>query len=88
MVLLLYCNKMYPVPEALSMNLVKIGFECSIGMCWLTVGLLLGEPGSRFVHVLILLLSNQVGDESGVSGWFGRTGRTFSLFSQFGYFCK
>ena len=88
MVLLLYCDKMYPVSEARSMYLVKTGLECSIGMCWLTVGLILGEPGSKFVHVLILLLSNQVEVESGVSGWFGRTGRTFSLFSQFGYFCK
>ena len=88
MVLLLYCDKMYPVPEACSTYLVKTGLECSIGMCWLTVGLILGEPGSKFVHVLILLLSNQVEVKSGVSGWFGRTGQTFSLFSQFGYFCK
>ena len=66
MVLLLYCGKMYPVPEACSTYLVKTGLECSIGICWLTVGLLLGEPGSKFVHVLILLLSNQV--ESAVSG--------------------
>ena len=29
-------------------------------MYWLTVGLLLGEPGSKLVHVLISLLSNQV----------------------------
>ena len=60
MVLLLYCYRMYPVPEACSMYLVKTGLECSIGMCWLTVGLILGEPGSKFVHVLNLLLSNQV----------------------------
>ena len=33
------------------MYLVKTGLACSIGMCWLTVGLLLGEPGSNFVHV-------------------------------------
>ena len=88
MVLLLYCDKMYPVSGACSMYLVKTGLECSIGMCWLTVGHILGEPGSKFVHVLILLLSNQVEVESRVSGWFGQTGRTFSLFSQFGYFCK
>ena len=72
MVLLLYCGKMYPIPEARSMYLVKTGLECSIGICWLTLGLLLGEPGSKFVHVLILLLSNQVDNESGVSGWFGK----------------
>ena len=71
MVLLLYYDKMYPVSGACSMYLVKTGLECSIGMCWLTVGLILGEPGSKFVHVLILLLSNQVEVESGVSGWFG-----------------
>ena len=29
-------------------------------MCWLTVGLILGEPGRKLVHVLISLLSNQV----------------------------
>ena len=54
--------------------LVKTGLACSICMCWLTVGLLLGEPGSKFVHVLILLLSNQVENESGVSGWLGEWG--------------
>ena len=70
------------------MYLVKTGLECSIGICWLTVGLLLGAPGSKFVHVLILLLSNQVENESGVSGWLGQTGQTFSLFSRLGYFCK
>ena len=85
MVLLLYCDKMYPVSEARSTYLVKTGLECSIGICCLTVGLLLGEPGSKFVHVLILLLSNQVENEFRVSG---RTGRRFSLFSLFGYFCK
>ena len=38
-------------------------------MCWLlTAGLLLGEPGSKLVHVLILLLSNQVENESRVFG--------------------
>ena len=84
MVLLLYCDKMYPVPEALSTTLVKIGLECSIGMCWLTVGLLLGEPGSRFVHVLISLLSNQVGDESRVSGWLGKQGKHFPCFPSWG----
>ena len=68
MVLLLYCDKMYPVPEERSTNLVKTGLECSIGMSRLTVGLLLSEHGSKFVHVLILLLSNQVENESGVSG--------------------
>ena len=88
MVFLLYCDKMYPVPEARSMYLVKTGLECSIGRCWLTVGLLLGEPGGKFVHVLILLLSNQVEDESGGVWVVGQTGRTFSLFSQFGYVCK
>ena len=80
MVLLLYCDKMYPVPEALSTNLVKIGLECSIGMCWLIVGLLLREPGSRFVHVLILLLSNQVEDESWVSGWLVEKGEHLPCF--------
>ena len=71
MVLLLYCDKMYPVPEALVTDiLVKTGLVYSIGMCWLTVGLLLGEPGSKLVHVLISLLSNEVENESRVSvGW-------------------
>ena len=88
MVLLLYCDKMYLVPEACSTYLDKTGLECSIGICCLTVGLLLGAPGSKFVHVLILLLSNQV--EKQIQGvWVvGRTGQTFSLFSQLGYFCK
>ena len=71
MVILLYCDKMYLVPEARSTYLDKIGLECSIGICCLTVGLLLGVPGSKFVHVLILLLSNQVENEFGVSGWLG-----------------
>ena len=71
MVLLLYCDKMNPVSGAHSTYLVKTGLECSIGMCWLTVGIILGEPGSNFVHVLILLLSNQVEVKSRVSGWFG-----------------
>ena len=84
MVLLLYCDKMYPVPEARSTYLVKTGLECSIGMCRLTVGLLLGEPGSKFVHVLNLLLSNQVEDESGVSGWLGEQGKHFPCFPSSG----
>ena len=75
------------------MCLVKTGLACSIGVCWLTVGLILGEPGSKFVHVLILLLSNQV--ESGVSGWLGEQGKRFPCFPSFGisvskiymYFC-
>ena len=49
-------------------------------MCWLIVGLLLGEPGSRCVHVLILLLSNQVENKSGVSGWLGKRGKHFPCF--------
>ena len=53
-------------------------------MCWLTVGLLLGEPGSKFVHVLILLLSNQVENESGVSGSFGEWGKHFPCFPSWG----
>ena len=53
-------------------------------MCWLTVGLLLGEPGSEFVHVLILLLSNQVENESRVSGWFGKQGECFPCFPSSG----
>ena len=84
MVLLLYCDKMYPVPEARSTYLVKTGLECSIGRCWLTVGLLLGAPGSKFVHVLILLLSNQVENESGVSGWLGKQGECFPCFPSWG----
>ena len=84
MVLLLYCDKMYPVPEVRSTYLVKTGLECSIGMCWLTVGLILGEPGSKFVHVLILLLSNQVENESGVSGWLGKWGKRFPCFPSWG----
>ena len=66
------------------MYLVKTGLACSIGMCWLTVGLLLGEPGSKFVHVLILLLSNQVENESGVSGWLGEWGERFPCFPSWG----
>ena len=66
------------------MYLVKAGLACSIGMCWLTVGLLLGEPGSNFVHVLILLLSNQVDNESGVSGWLGEQGKHFPCFPSWG----
>ena len=66
------------------MNLVKTGLECSIGMCRLTVGLLLGEPGSKFVYVLILLLSNQVENESGVSGWLGEQGEHFPCFPSWG----
>ena len=84
MVLLLYCDKMYPVPEAHITYLVKTGLECSIGMCRLTVGLLLNEPGSKFVHVLILLLSNQVEDKSGVSGWLGEQGERFPCFPSLG----
>ena len=71
---------MYPVPEARSTYLIKTGLECSIGMYWLTVGLLFGEPGSKFVHVLILLLSNQVENESRVSGWLGKQGEHFPCF--------
>ena len=68
MVLLLYCDKMYPVPEARSTYLVKTGLKCSIGICWLTVGLLLGAPGSKFVHVLILLKINP----GCLGGWANR----------------
>ena len=50
----------------------------------LIVGLILGEPGSKFVHVLILLLSNQVENESGVSGWLGEQGERFSCFPSWG----
>ena len=40
MVLLLYWDMVYQVPEALVTNIfVKTGLACSIGMCWLTVGL-------------------------------------------------
>ena len=60
------------------------GLACSIGVCWLTVGLLLGEPGSKLVHVLILLLSNQVENESGVSGWLGEWGECFPCFPSWG----
>ena len=84
MVLLLYCDKMYPVSGACSTYLVNTGLECSIGMCWLTVGLILGAPGSKFVHVLNLLLSNQVEDESGVSGWLGKQGEHFPCFPSLG----
>ena len=31
--------------------LVKTVLACSIGICWLTVGSFLGEPGSKLVHV-------------------------------------
>ena len=72
------------MPEARSTYLVKTGLECSIGMCWLTVGLILGEPGSKFVHVLILLLSNQVENASGVSGWLGEWGKHFPCFPSWG----
>ena len=53
-------------------------------MCWLTVGLLLDEPGSELVHVLISLLSNQVENESGVSGWLGKRGECFPCFPSWG----
>ena len=53
-------------------------------MCWLTVGLLLGEPGSKLVHVLISLLSNQVKNESRVSGWLGERGKRFTCFPSWG----
>ena len=53
-------------------------------MCWLTVGLLLGEPGSKLVHVLISLLSNQVESESGVSEWLGKRGKRFPCFPGWG----
>ena len=53
-------------------------------MCWRTVGLILGEPGSKFVHVLILLLSNQVENESGVSGWLGEWDECFPCFPSWG----
>ena len=64
--------------------MVKTWLVCSIGICWLTAGLLLGEPGSKFLHVLILLLSNQVEDESGVSGWLGKWGKRFPCFPSWG----
>ena len=53
-------------------------------MCWLTVGLLLGKPGSKLVHVLISLLSNQVENKSGVSGWLGEWGKRFPCFPRWG----
>ena len=53
-------------------------------MCWLIAGLLLGEPGSRCVHVLILLLSNQVENKSRVSGWLGERGKRFPCFPSWG----
>ena len=53
-------------------------------MCWLTVGFILGEPGSKLVHVLILLLSNQVENKSGVSGWLGERGKHFPCFPSLG----
>ena len=49
-------------------------------MCWLTVGLLLVEPGSKLVHVLISLLSNQVENESGVSGGWVNGANVFLVF--------
>ena len=45
---------------------------------------LLGEPGSKLVHVLISLLSNQVENESGVSGWLGKWGERFPCFPSWG----
>ena len=55
-------------------------------MCWLTAGLLLGEPGSKLVHVLILLLSNQVENRSGVFGWVGERGKRFPCSTSCGVF--
>ena len=49
----------------------RLGLYAALVYAQLTVGLLLDESGSKFVHVLILLLSNQVENESGVSGWLG-----------------
>ena len=66
------------------MYLVKMGLVYSIGMVWLTVGLILSEPGSKSVHVLILLLSNQVENESRVSGWLGKWGEHFPCFPSWG----
>ena len=52
MVLLLYCDVVYPVPEALVTNIwSRLGLVYSIGMWWLAVGLLLGEPGSKLIRV-------------------------------------
>ena len=53
-------------------------------MCWLTVGLLLGEPGHKLVHVLILLLSNQVENKSGVSGGWANRVNIFLVFPCWG----
>ena len=53
-------------------------------MYWLTVGLLLVEPGCKLVHVLVLLLSNQVENKSGVSGWLGERGEHFPCFPSWG----
>ena len=66
------------------MYLVKMGLVYSIGMVWLTVGLVLSKPGSKSVHVLISLLSNQVENESGVSGWLGERGKRFPCFPSWG----
>ena len=44
----------------------------------------LGEPGSKLVHVLILLLSNQVENKSGVSGWLGERGECVPCFPSWG----
>ena len=46
----------------------------------------MGEPGSKFVHVLVLLLSNQVENESGVSGWLVERGECFPCFPSWGIY--
>ena len=53
-------------------------------MYWLTVGFILGEPGSKLVHVLISLLCNRVENESGVSGWLGEWGKRSPCFPSWG----
>ena len=49
-------------------------------MCWLTVGLLLGEPENKLVHVLTLLLSNQVEMNLGFLGGLANGENIFLVF--------
>ena len=51
MVLLLYCDVVYPIPEALVANIGQDWLVYSIGMWWLAVELVLGESISKLIRV-------------------------------------
>ena len=88
MVLLLYCDKMYLVPEALVTSIwSRLGLHAALvcaGYCRAFTGWAKYKVQSKFVHILILLLSNQVENKSGVSGWVGERGKRFPCFPSCG----